>query len=87
MQHKSAVVLGSRGKIDKMSNQEKTLEIVEKAEGPVDVKFVAKQLGVAWATARALLMNLLVERKVQGMKTRNGWIYATGDKLQKAITR
>jgi len=78
--------VNGKGKVADPSNQDKTLAIVQKAEGPVDVKFVAQKLDVAWATARALLMNLLVERKIQAIQTRNGWLFGTSEKLQGAIT-
>lgn len=53
------------------------LEIVKETRLPTSIEDVARKLGVAWGTARALLLELAVEGKVSAQKTTKSWIFST----------
>lgn len=53
----------------------KAIEFLKNATMPVGVGDVAKCLSVSWSTARQLLMELLIEAKVECEKTTNARIF------------
>lgn len=53
----------------------KAKKYVEEAELPVSVGQVAKELDVAWATARGILLGLASEGKITAQKTGKSWIF------------
>jgi hypothetical protein len=57
----------------------KTLELLKTSEMACSINFIAKQLNVAWVTARALLLTLVIEGKVHLQKTTHGPIFWIGD--------
>lgn len=63
------------GRVNDKDTREKVTEIVRKSDLPVGVAYVSKEVGIPWPTARALLMELLVERAINGTRTANGWIF------------
>ena len=65
--------------------KDRALEVMKQADGPIGVQEVADDLNVAWATARALLLQLLVDKKIQGMRTGHGWLFFVPGKLQEVI--
>jgi hypothetical protein len=48
---------------------------VNEVSEPVTVDYIAKELHVAWDTARALLLTLTIDRKIVGMKTMKSWVF------------
>lgn len=66
-------------------SKQRALEVVKGADEPVDVQQVADDLNVAWATARALLLQLLVDKKIRGMHTGHGWLFFVPRKLQEVV--
>jgi len=54
----------------------KVLHLIESTEMPVSVDFVARNLGLNWSTARALLMQLSLEGKLVAEKTTKSWIFS-----------
>ena len=52
-----------------------TLGLLKAAKVPVSIGYVADELHIAWGTARALLLELTLEGKVEGLKTLKSWIF------------
>jgi hypothetical protein len=52
-----------------------TIKLLKIAGTSCSINYVAKQLGVAWVTARALLLTLVIEGKVQLQRTTHGPIF------------
>jgi predicted ArsR family transcriptional regulator len=53
----------------------RVLAVVEKAEIPVSVEYVAHNAGLSWHTARAVLFKLAAEGKVEAMNTTKSWVF------------
>lgn len=53
----------------------KALEILKKADMPICIGDVAHLLDVSWSTARQIMMELLVEGKVECEKTTKSRIF------------
>jgi hypothetical protein len=52
------------------------LEVVKTSRRPVSVAESARQAGVTnWNTTLEILLELLIEGKVKGVKTGRGWIF------------
>ena len=54
----------------------KAKKFVELSTIPVNVADVAKNLSVSWSTARQILMELVLEGKIQSQKTTKAWIFS-----------
>jgi predicted ArsR family transcriptional regulator len=63
------------GKINDSKFREKTIQVLKQSELPDDVDHVAQKLGVGWATARAILLDLALEGRVQVVRTRRGTLF------------
>jgi DNA-binding IclR family transcriptional regulator len=59
--------------------QNSVLNLLRKTNMPVDVEFVAQKLGIGWGTARAILLNLVVEGKVCMEKTTKSFIFSLNE--------
>lgn len=56
--------------------RKKVLTIIKVESGSGhDIGQVANQLGVAWATARAILLEMVLAGQIAGAKTSRGWIF------------
>jgi len=55
--------------------QVQLLKLLERTPVPVSVEYVAHHLKVGWGTARAMLLELVVNGKVAGQKTTKSWIF------------
>ena len=55
--------------------QTQLLNLLEKTPMPVSIEFVARHLTVGWGTARAMLLELVVDGKVACQKTTKSWIF------------
>lgn len=59
--------------------------LVNDAKVPVTVDYIARQLHIAWDTARSLLLSLAVQGRVSAVKTMKSWIFQpTPEKKRKA---
>ena len=63
-----------------MTNYEKyrdsILSVVLKAELPIGIETVRKKSGIkVWETAKALLLELLIEGRLSGIKTAKSWVF------------
>ena len=62
-----------RRNLDQQKNL--VISIVEASGKPTDVEYVAERLGVAWGTARSLLLELTLERKLHAQKSTKSWLF------------
>jgi hypothetical protein len=68
--------------------KEKVLQVLEESPIPMDIENVRVKAGIAnWTTSKAILLELLTERKINGQMTTRSWIFwkkAPGLKKQNA---
>jgi Mn-dependent DtxR family transcriptional regulator len=69
-------------KVGNQTTQNSVIELLSKTKIPVDVEFVARQLGVGWGTARAILMDLALQGKVHMEKTTKSWVFTLNTKQE-----
>ena len=55
----------------------KALEIVSRSRIPIDPEFVSKRVGIAWGTARFMLLELALDGKIQATKTSKSWVFSS----------
>ncbi|MDG6954882.1 MAG: hypothetical protein JRN33_07895 [Nitrososphaerota archaeon] len=55
------------------------VQVVEAASQPVTADYVAFHLGVAWNTAKTVLLELAISRRVRATRTSRGWIFAPAE--------
>jgi DNA-binding IclR family transcriptional regulator len=67
--------------------QNTILRLLRETKMPVDVEFVAQKLGIGWGTARAILLNLVVEGKVRMEKTTKSFIFSLNEGEREAPTK
>ena len=60
--------------------QNNVINLLRETNMPVDIEFVAQKLGIGWGTARAILLNLVVEGKVRMEKTTKSLIFTLNTK-------
>ncbi len=61
------------------NSEERIAQILKLADMPVDVGFVARNLGIAWGTARYLLLELAVKGKLKALKTTKSYVFVAKD--------
>jgi len=65
--------------MDKIVNNEKyeqqVLKLLNETRAPVSIDFVRFNLKIHWVTARALLMEMALEGKLQAQKTTKSWVF------------
>ncbi|MEM1589737.1 MAG: hypothetical protein QW175_04915 [Candidatus Bathyarchaeia archaeon] len=54
--------------------------LLEKADQPVSIDYVAYPLGVFWVTARALLFELTLQGQIKATKTIKSWVFSLSKK-------
>jgi len=55
--------------------EKKIVDLLKETEIPCSVDFVAHNVGIAWGTARAILLNLVIDGRVQTQKTTKSLIF------------
>lgn len=50
-------------------------KIIQAAPEPIDTEKIAKQVDVGWGTALRCALELLIEKRIQGMKTSKSWVF------------
>jgi response regulator of citrate/malate metabolism len=53
----------------------KVIAVIEQAGQPVTVDYVAYHVGTSWNSARAMLLELVIEERIGGVRTSRGWIF------------
>jgi len=64
-----------RNIVDTADAQEKVLQLVFASPRPVTVGFVAFNLGVQYQTARALLLILMAQGRINGERSTRSWTF------------
>ena len=62
-------------KFDNPELEEQIISLLKETEIPCSIDFVAHNVGIAWGTARAILLNLAVNGKIQTQKTTKSLIF------------
>ena len=65
----------------------KVLEVLEKAGKPVSIDYISYHCGIAWTTARAILLRLTVEGKIVAIDTTKSWIFILPSKLREVLSK
>jgi len=55
--------------------EKQIIELIKKTEIPCSIDFVAQHFNLAWGTARAILLNLVINGKIQTQKTTKSLIF------------
>ena len=55
--------------------EEKIIKLLEETKIPCAIDYVAKNVNIAWGTARAILLNLAVNGRIQTQKTTKSLIF------------
>jgi len=63
------------------------ISIVKAATIPVGIDYVAKKAALTWGTARAILLRLLLEKKISGRRASVGWYFCPNNKTEKEQSR
>jgi hypothetical protein len=64
--------------IEELENRAQTL--VEDAKFPVTVDYIARQLHLAWDTARSLLLSLALRNRITAVRGMNSWTFKPVEK-------
>lgn len=59
--------------VDKLEPE--TLRLLNNAEIPITVDYIARELSIAWDTARAILLGLACQRRIKAIKTMKSWVF------------
>lgn len=62
-------------KFDEEKVEDAILEIIDTAGMPVTVEYVARKIGVTWASTRAILFELSIERRLRAVRTTHSWVF------------
>ena len=55
---------------------EKVLGLLETSDIPLAIESVRKYCGIgSWVTAKSILLELLLEKRVSGIKTSKSWVF------------
>jgi hypothetical protein len=68
-------------KISSSSLRTKAERLVRDAPQPVGISYLSNGLGLNWSTARALVFELVLEGKIKGIKTGQGWLFWSPEKF------
>jgi predicted ArsR family transcriptional regulator len=69
-------------KLDNSSMERQATELLKTSKVPCSISFVAKHLSIAWATARALLLNLTIQGKIKSQRTTTSIIFWVNGKSE-----
>jgi|GEM_PF-5629599 predicted ArsR family transcriptional regulator len=62
--------------------REAAMKSIKKFEGYFTINDLAKKLNISWSTARQILMELVIEGKVEAQKTPKSWIFSISNKQE-----
>lgn len=69
-------------KVEKQKLETRALKLVNEIDIAVTVDYIARELSIAWDTARALLLGLACQGKIQAIKTMKSWVFKPLDKME-----
>ena len=59
-----------------LSYRNRVLDVLENSKIPMDIESIRKEAGIGnWQTAKAILLELLVEGIVKGQKSTKSWTF------------
>jgi hypothetical protein len=62
--------------------RETILSVVLNADHPLGIETIRRESGIkVWETAKALLLELIIEGKISGMKTGKSWVFSKHEKM------
>lgn len=62
-------------KVGNVEVENEAIELLKKTVMPVSIDYVAYHLHISWPTARGLLLNMALNKKVEAEKTTKGLIF------------
>lgn len=62
-------------KVERQKLETQTLELVNESSIPITADYIARQLSIAWGTARSLLLGLACQGKIEAIKTMKSWVF------------
>lgn len=65
-----------KSKVGNPKLQAEALKLLQGAGIPVSIDYVAHNLGLSWSTARAILLQLALEKRITAQKTSKSWIFS-----------
>jgi len=63
--------------------EEQIIKIMTVTQIPCDIEYVAKNVHMAWGTARSILLSLVIKGKIKCQNTTKGWIFWVEGELGK----
>lgn len=64
------------------------LKVIREADMPLGIETIRKKAGIKiWETAKAILLELVVEGKIAGMKTGKSWVFGRPETMRIVMTR
>lgn len=76
-----------KAKVGSKEYEKKVKACLSEGTDPCGVGYIARTLSIGFATARAILQELLLEGKIQGQKTTFGWIFWLEKKQSKEVVQ
>jgi len=64
-------------KVGNIQVENEVIELLKKTPMPVSIDYVAYHLSISWPTARGLLLNMALNKKVEAIKTTRGYIFSS----------
>jgi hypothetical protein len=62
-------------KIRDATLRDKFVDVLKRSKKGCDINYMSDETDVSWPTARAILLELLLEGRVAGTKTTRGWLF------------
>jgi predicted transcriptional regulator len=69
-------------KLNDSSIEESAIELLKASRVPCSISYIATHLNIAWATARTILLNLVIQERVKSQKTTTSIIFWVNDKSE-----
>lgn len=69
-----------KSKFDDPQIEAQVIGLLKDTNIPVSIDFVAYNLNIGWDTARAILLNLALQRKISSQKTTKSFIFSINEK-------
>jgi len=68
--------------------RDSVLKVIREADMPLGIETIRKKTGIrVWETAKAILLELVVEGKIAGMKTGKSWVFGRPETMRIVMTR
>ena len=64
-----------QAKVGNPELEARVIKLVKRAGMPISIEYIAHNLDVSWATARAILLELALNDRIVAEKTSKSWIF------------